>query len=120
MVAYFTPGESRPRATSCFHDPWLVDRPSLYRPGYTSGSPRGLPRGSARPLPARDGTPEPWYPEGVKKVSVAKKTRVKARKTLAVGRSSSVRRSDSFSEAKLLLNEIIEENLETFKLLARY
>ncbi len=52
---------------------------------------------------------------------MAKKTRVKARKTLAVGRSSSsVRRSDSFSEAKLLLNEIIEENLETFKLLARY
>ncbi|WP_413216973.1 hypothetical protein ACLWNE_06770 [Thermus oshimai] len=56
----------------------------------------------------------------MKKVSVAKKTRVKARKTLAVGRSSSVRRSDSFSEAKLLLEEVIEENLETFKLLARY
>ena len=48
------------------------------------------------------------------------KTRVKTRKTLAVGRKSSARRPDSFSEAKLLLEEVIEENLETFKLLARY
>jgi len=57
----------------------------------------------------------------VKKAPVAtSKTRVKTRKTLAVGRKSSARRPDSFSEAKLLLEEVIEENLETFKLLARY
>ena len=67
------------------------------------------------------GDPEPWYPGGVKKAPVAtSKTRVKTRKTLAVGRKSSARRPDSFSEAKLLLEEVIEENLETFKLLARY
>jgi hypothetical protein len=57
----------------------------------------------------------------VKKVPVAtSKTKVKAHKTLALGHKSFTRRSDSFSEAKLLLKEIIEDNLETFKLLARY
>ena len=57
----------------------------------------------------------------MKKVPVTtSKTKVKAHKTLALGHKSSARRSDSFSEAKLLLKEIIEDNLETFKLLARY
>jgi hypothetical protein len=51
---------------------------------------------------------------------VTPKAKVRVRKALTLGRKSSAHRHDSFSEARLLLKEIIEDNLEAFKLLARY
>lgn len=61
----------------------------------------------------------PWYHGNMKK-QVPAKTKAKVRKTGVRKRTSSVRRSHTLWEAKNLLSEVIEENLETFKLLARY
>jgi len=52
--------------------------------------------------------------------TVKKKYKVKARKIKSFGTRPREHRSDSFPKAKLLLKEIVEDNLETFKLLARY
>jgi hypothetical protein len=51
---------------------------------------------------------------------VKKKYKVKARKFESIGVKSHKLHSISFFKAKLLLEEILEGNLETFKLLARY
>jgi len=45
---------------------------------------------------------------------------VKARKVRISRAESRERRSGSFLKARLLLKEIMEDNLETFELLARY
>jgi len=51
---------------------------------------------------------------------VKRKYGVKARKVKSLGIKPRERRSDSLFKARLLLKEIVEDNLETFKLLARY
>jgi hypothetical protein len=45
---------------------------------------------------------------------------VKARKIKSFGNKPRERLSESFPKARLILKEIVEENLETFKILARY
>jgi len=52
--------------------------------------------------------------------TVKKRCKVKARKIKSLGTKPRERRSGSFPRARLLLKEIMEDNLETFKLLARY
>jgi len=52
--------------------------------------------------------------------TVKKKYKVKARKIKSFGTRLCERRPGSFPKESLLLKEIVEENLETFKLLARY
>jgi len=52
--------------------------------------------------------------------TVKRKYMVKARKVKYLGIKPRERRSDSLFKARLLLKEIVEDNLETFKLLARY
>jgi hypothetical protein len=52
--------------------------------------------------------------------TVKRKYRVKAIKVKSLGIKPCKRRPGSFFKARLLLKKIVEENLETFKLLARY
>jgi len=52
--------------------------------------------------------------------TIKKKYKVKARKIKSFKTKPRERRSGSFPKAILLLKEIMEENLETFKILARY
>jgi len=52
--------------------------------------------------------------------AVKRKYRVKARKIKDLEIKPRKRLSGSFLKAMLLLKEIVEDNLETFKLLARY
>jgi hypothetical protein len=52
--------------------------------------------------------------------TVKKRCKVKARKIKSFGTKSREHRSGSLPKERLLLKEIVEENLETFKLLARY
>jgi hypothetical protein len=52
--------------------------------------------------------------------TVKKKYKVKARKIKYFGTKPRERLSESFPKARLILKEIVEENLETFKILARY
>ena len=52
--------------------------------------------------------------------TVRRKYRVKARKVKSLGIKPRKRSSGSFLKARLLLKGIVEDNLETFKLLARY
>jgi hypothetical protein len=49
-----------------------------------------------------------------------KKYKVKARKIKYFGIKPRERPSGSLPKARLILKEIVEENLETFKLLVRY
>jgi hypothetical protein len=51
---------------------------------------------------------------------VISKGKTKVRKTPTLERKSSAHHPDSSSEARFLLKGVIEDNLETFKLLARY
>jgi hypothetical protein len=52
--------------------------------------------------------------------TIKRKCKVKARKVKCFVVKLRKRRLGSFFKARLLLKEIVEENLETFKLLARY
>jgi len=52
--------------------------------------------------------------------TIKRKCKVKARKVKCFGVKPSKRRSGPFLKARLLLKEIVEDNLETFKLLARF
>jgi len=52
--------------------------------------------------------------------TVKRKYKVKARKTKPFEIKLRERRPGSFLKARLLLKEIVEDNLEAFKLLARF
>jgi hypothetical protein len=52
--------------------------------------------------------------------TIKRKYRVKAKKVKPFGIKPRERRLSSFLKERLLLKEIVEDNLETFKLLARY
>jgi hypothetical protein len=61
------------------------------------------------------------YYRNMKKAQMVKrKYKVKARKVESLGVKSHKHYSISFSEARRILEEIIEDNLEAFKLLTRY